>query len=276
MRQSHSAQSMGGGGNYTVEQLNSSALGKDAFFARKMHENAMKSDALPPSRGGKYVGFGSAPSAPSGGGGSGGGGGGNGQVRVAERAGALLADALLPGAQLLDDTWSTVSQGLSRLTVAASNAASATVATVKPGLHEVSQRYQRGELAESAATLVATGADLGLKGLSNLKGLLKTAVSQIDGYAGASALQPRQEQEWRQHSERQPAERQQSGGYQQQGSQPQQSGGWNGWEGEGEAQPAPAGTTRKGASKPSSGQWAGWDSGDGAIPDEVWEADWGK
>ncbi len=74
--------------------------------------------------------------------------------------------------------------GISRLTVAASNVASATVATVKPGLQEVSQRYQRGELVESAATLMATGADLGLKGLSNLKGLLKTAVSQIDGYAG--------------------------------------------------------------------------------------------
>jgi hypothetical protein len=48
----------------------------------------------------------------------------------------------------------------------------------------VSQRYQRGEFVESAATLMATGADLGLKGLTNLKGLLKTAVSQIDGYAG--------------------------------------------------------------------------------------------
>lgn len=53
---------------------------------------------------------------------------------------------------------------------------------------EVSQRYQRGELAESASTLLATGADLGLKGLSNLKGLLKTAVSQIDSYAGSPAL----------------------------------------------------------------------------------------
>ena len=51
-------------------------------------------------------------------------------------------------------------------------------------LQEVSQRYQRGEFVESAATLMATGADLGLKGLTNLKGLLKTAVSQIDGYAG--------------------------------------------------------------------------------------------
>ena len=52
----------------------------------------------------------------------------------------------------------------------------------------MSQRYQRGELAESASTLLATGADLGLKGLTNLKGLLKTAVSQIDSYAAAPAL----------------------------------------------------------------------------------------
>ena len=163
MRNAHSAQDLpsagGSGGAYTIEQLNASAAGKDQFFARKMQENASRPVGLPPSQGGKYVGFGSAP------------------VAAPAQNGASSA-------QLLDDTWSTMSMGISRLTVAASNVASATVATVKPGLQEVSQRYQRGELVESAATLMATGADLGMKGLSNLKGLLKTAVSQIDGYAG--------------------------------------------------------------------------------------------
>ena len=42
--------------------------------------------------------------------------------------------SLLRRAQLLDDPWNTVSMGISRLTVAASSVASATVATVKPGL----------------------------------------------------------------------------------------------------------------------------------------------
>ena len=41
---------------------------------------------------------------------------------------------LVRSAQLLDDPWNTVSMGISRLTVAASSVASATVATVKPGL----------------------------------------------------------------------------------------------------------------------------------------------
>jgi len=142
-------------------------------------------------------------------------------------------------AQLLDDTWSTMSQGLSRLTVAASSVASATVATVKPGLQEVSQRYARGELAESAATLVATGADLGLKGLSNLKGLLRTAVSQIDGQAGAGG-----------------------GG----------EAGWSGWE----EQAPPAEEPRGAGAVQPRAAWAGWDGEGDAIPEEAWDADWGK
>ncbi len=49
MRHTHSGQDIGGGGasgggNYTIEQLNQSAAGKDAFFARKMQENAMRCD----------------------------------------------------------------------------------------------------------------------------------------------------------------------------------------------------------------------------------------
>ena len=46
LRHSHSAQDVGGGpaggGAYTVGQLNASAAGKDAFFARKLQENAMR------------------------------------------------------------------------------------------------------------------------------------------------------------------------------------------------------------------------------------------
>ena len=44
---------------YTKSQLEQSAAGKDAFFARKQMENASRPDNLPPSQGGKYVGFGS-------------------------------------------------------------------------------------------------------------------------------------------------------------------------------------------------------------------------
>ena len=204
---------------------------------------------------------------------------------------------MLACAQLLDELSTTVSHGLSRLTVAASSVASATVATVKPGLQEVSQRYQRGELAESAASLVATGADLGLKGISNLKGLLKTAVSQIDAYASGSALAPTgptghpseqqyPPQAWQQ--QQQPQQQPRGGGMggrrgDQQGGHQSAAGGWNGWdEGAQEGQPQRSGS---GAQQPApraatKDKWAGWDSavaaGSGAIPDDVWDADWGK
>lgn len=52
------------GNLYTKEQLEASASKKESFFASKIAENASRPEGLPPSQGGKYVGFGSAPSRP--------------------------------------------------------------------------------------------------------------------------------------------------------------------------------------------------------------------
>lgn len=46
---------------YTRSQLEASAAGKEGFFAKKMAENESRPEGLPPSKGGKYVGFGSSP-----------------------------------------------------------------------------------------------------------------------------------------------------------------------------------------------------------------------
>jgi hypothetical protein len=46
---------------YTRQQLEASAANKEDFFARRMAENESKPDGIPPSQGGKYVGFGSSP-----------------------------------------------------------------------------------------------------------------------------------------------------------------------------------------------------------------------
>ncbi|KAG6771538.1 hypothetical protein POTOM_022908 [Populus tomentosa] len=46
---------------YTRSQLEASAANKESFFARRMADNESRSDAIPPSQGGKYVGFGSSP-----------------------------------------------------------------------------------------------------------------------------------------------------------------------------------------------------------------------
>jgi len=50
-----------GKSEYTMSQLEASASRKEDFFARKMVENAGRPENLPPSQGGKYVGFGSTP-----------------------------------------------------------------------------------------------------------------------------------------------------------------------------------------------------------------------
>lgn len=46
---------------YSRAQYMASAANKEDFFARKMQENNSKPDHIPPSQGGKYVGFGSTP-----------------------------------------------------------------------------------------------------------------------------------------------------------------------------------------------------------------------
>lgn len=46
---------------YTKGQLEASAANKESFFSRKMVENESRPEGLPPSQGGKYVGFGSSP-----------------------------------------------------------------------------------------------------------------------------------------------------------------------------------------------------------------------
>ncbi|KAL5080207.1 hypothetical protein RYX36_008628 [Vicia faba] len=46
---------------YTRTQLEASAANKEGFFAKKMAMNGARPEGLPPSQGGKYVGFGSSP-----------------------------------------------------------------------------------------------------------------------------------------------------------------------------------------------------------------------
>lgn len=46
---------------YTRAELENSAANKDSFFSRKLEENQHRPEGIPPSQGGKYVGFGSSP-----------------------------------------------------------------------------------------------------------------------------------------------------------------------------------------------------------------------
>ena len=55
------AKARSSGDIYSRSEVEASAASKESFFARRMAENECKPEGLPPSRGGKYVGFGSSP-----------------------------------------------------------------------------------------------------------------------------------------------------------------------------------------------------------------------
>ncbi|WVZ07356.1 hypothetical protein V8G54_020702 [Vigna mungo] len=94
---------------YTRAQLEASAANKEDFFARKRAENESRPEGLPPSQGGKYVGFGSSP-APS------------------QRANQQ------------SDYLSVVSQGFGKLSLVAASAAQSAANVVQAGTKEISAK----------------------------------------------------------------------------------------------------------------------------------------
>lgn len=141
------------GSEYTRSQLEASATGKESFFARKIAENATKPDHLPPSQGGKYVGFGSSP-APQ------------------PRAGA--------GAGGVEDLSVAFSKGLTTLTHAAEAAAGA----LKQGTQNVQrslQEKQVGEVVSQNAKVVGEkAAEVAKTGWTGLKSLYASVASTVE------------------------------------------------------------------------------------------------
>jgi ADP-ribosylation factor GTPase-activating protein 1 len=109
---------------YSKAQYMASAAGKEEFFARKMQENQTKPDHLPPSQGGKYVGFGSAPAPrPPGG------------VR--------------PGAGGVDDVTALLSKGLASLGQVAGVAATTATTVVQSGTQNINQLLQEKQVGQT-------------------------------------------------------------------------------------------------------------------------------
>ncbi|KAE9447840.1 hypothetical protein C3L33_20271, partial [Rhododendron williamsianum] len=97
---------------YTKGQLEASAANKESFFSRKMVENESRPEGLPPSQGGKYVGFGSSPNP--------------------------VAPA--PRNDSQGDVISAVSQGFGRLSMVAASAAQSAATVVQAGTKEISSK----------------------------------------------------------------------------------------------------------------------------------------
>eukprot|EP00245_Coleochaete_scutata_P005971 TRINITY_DN20021_c0_g1_i1.p1 TRINITY_DN20021_c0_g1~~TRINITY_DN20021_c0_g1_i1.p1 ORF type:complete len:471 (-),score=100.61 TRINITY_DN20021_c0_g1_i1:683-2095(-) len=148
------------GDMYTQAQLQASAASKDSFFARRQAENASKPEGLPPSQGGKYVGFGSAPSRP--------------QQKSAT-------------GDVLTDTVSILSGGLSKLTVVAASAAQSAASVVQQGTRDIHSKVKEGgydvQLTETATVVAAKTSEYGQRGWGIMKGVLAMATEQVTNIA---------------------------------------------------------------------------------------------
>mmetsp|Transcript_3750 Transcript_3750/g.4193 ORF Transcript_3750/g.4193 Transcript_3750/m.4193 type:complete len:466 (-) Transcript_3750:369-1766(-) len=139
------------GSEYTKEELMASAARKEDFFAAQMAANANKRDDIPPNQGGKYVGFGSAGSAPP-----------------------------QPQRSALDDAWGSLSSGFGRLTVTAAavagNAAAVAGNVAGSTVTQVRTAAQNGDVAER-------GVDLAKQGFGHVKGFFQKVSGEIEKMA---------------------------------------------------------------------------------------------
>ncbi|KAJ7557918.1 hypothetical protein O6H91_04G015900 [Diphasiastrum complanatum] len=155
---------------YMRSQLEASAAGKEGFFARKQAENASRPEGIPPSQGGKYVGFGSA----------------------ANRAPPPAKSAA--GGDMLKDTVSVMSQGLGRLSVVAASAAqSAALAAqsaasvVQAGTKDLSAKVREGgydqKVNETVSVVTAKTTEIGQKTWGIMKGVMAMASKTVETYS---------------------------------------------------------------------------------------------
>ncbi|KAL3682090.1 hypothetical protein R1sor_000112 [Riccia sorocarpa] len=147
---------------YTRSQLEQSAANKDSFFARKQAENATRPEGLPPSQGGKYVGFGSGGSMPP-----------------SNRAPPV-------GGDVLKDTVSVVSQGLSRLSVVAASAAQNAASVVQAGTKDFQAKVREGGLDqkvnETVSVVAAKTTEVGQKAWGLMRGVMAMASQTVEQY----------------------------------------------------------------------------------------------
>ncbi|RDX88112.1 ADP-ribosylation factor GTPase-activating protein AGD7, partial [Mucuna pruriens] len=140
---------------YTRSQLEASAANKEGFFARKMAENESRPEGLPPSQGGKYVGFGSSP----------------------------------PPQQRNDsqnDYFSVVSQGIGKLSVVAASAAQSAANVVQAGTKEITSKVKEGgydhKVNETVNVVTQKTTEIGHRTWGIMKGVMALASQKIEEY----------------------------------------------------------------------------------------------
>eukprot|EP00775_Hariotina_reticulata_P007172 gene7172-7386_t len=146
---------------YTRAQYMASAANKEEYFARVMQENQSKPDHIPPSQGGRYVGFGSTP-----------------------------APRPAPSAANVDDVTAMFSKGLQSLGQVAGVAATTATHVVQSGtqnLNHLLQEKQVSQTLQQTSKVVAEKAQVGWTGL---KSLYASVASTVESQRGTSGYDP--------------------------------------------------------------------------------------
>ncbi|KAI4349284.1 hypothetical protein L6164_009893 [Bauhinia variegata] len=141
---------------YTRAQLEASAANKDGFFSRMIAENESRPEGIPPSQGGKYVGFGSSP-APS------------------QR-----------NNNPENDVFSVVSQGFGKLSLVAASAAQSAANVVQQGTKDISAKVRDGgydhKVNETVNVVTQKTSEIGQRTWGIMKGVMALASQKVEEY----------------------------------------------------------------------------------------------
>ncbi|GMI84707.1 yeast pde1 suppressor 1, ARF-GAP domain 7 [Hibiscus trionum] len=147
------------GDMYTRSQLEASAANKEGFFARKMAENESRPEGLPPSQGGKYVGFGSSP---------------------------MPTQKNNNNNNSQGDVLSVVSQGIGRLSLVAASAAQSAATVVQAGTKELTTKVKEGgydaRVNETVNVVTARTSEIGQRTWGIMKGVMAIASQKVEEY----------------------------------------------------------------------------------------------
>ncbi|KAL3531834.1 hypothetical protein ACH5RR_005355 [Cinchona calisaya] len=140
---------------YSRAELEASAANKETFFSRKMSENESRPEGIPPSQGGKYMGFGSSP-------------------------------APMPRNNSEGDVFSSVAQGFGRLSIVAASAAQSAANVVQAGASEISSKVKEGgydhKMNETVNVVTAKTTEIGQKTWGIMKGVMALASQKVEEY----------------------------------------------------------------------------------------------
>ncbi|KAE8724952.1 putative ADP-ribosylation factor GTPase-activating protein AGD6 [Hibiscus syriacus] len=142
---------------YTRSEMEASAANKERFFARKMAENESRPEGLPPSQGGKYIGFGSTPT-------------------PTQRNNDPQGDVL-----------SVVSQGIGMLSLVAASAAQSAASVVQAGTKELSTKVKEGgydaKVNKTVSVVTAKTSEIGQRTWGIMRGVMLLATHKVEEYA---------------------------------------------------------------------------------------------